>query len=706
MYVATVPNRNSPPAILIRESYRQDGKVKTRTLSNISKLPDHVVKLIDRSLKGESFISKDDDFEKVDSWHHGHVETVLLAMRKLGFERLINGRKCRERDLVVAMVAGRILEPDNEKNSKLANTRWWDITTLPSLLGLDDNVNEDDLYSAMDWLLNHQDKIEARLSRCHLNNGGMVLYDMTSSYFEGVSCPLAARGHNRDGKKGKLQVNYGLLTDKRGCPVSVSVFHGNAKDNETVMSQVDKVREQFNIQEMVLVGDRGMITQKLIDEKLQHLEGIEWITALGSDSIRKLIKEQQVQPELFDKVNLFEITTPDYPDERLVVCCNPELTKQRGYKRQALLNATTEKLKEISSTIEGGKLRGRDKIQKRLENLAKNYKVSKQISFTARDDGFDICINDKRELQQAALDGVLKEFQRVRSSLIRCKLRDEEKIIEKVDKIIEKYNLRDYVTVNITETDIDVHVKTHDGAGESAGKSVLRAIDKVRFLIKSGKYGGQDKIGVRIGKIIDKFKVAKHFNLNIRDGGFDYEIDDDKVTAEAGLDGIYIIRTSLPPEKMSTEDTVRSYKDLSKVERAFRTIKTVDLKIRPIRHHLENRVRAHIFLCMLAYYVEWHMREAWSPLLFNDEDKERKKTQDPIAPAKRSDDAMRKVHTKRLEDGTQVHSFQTLLKNMSQIVLNKCRLRNDNTDESTFEIVTTPNNKQQLAYDLLKAIRV
>ena len=332
MYLATIPNRNSPPAILIRESYRQDGKVKTRTLSNISKLPEHIVKLIDRSLKGESFISKDDDFEKVDSWHHGHVEAVLLAMRKLGFERLINGRKCKERDLVVAMVAGRILEPDNEKNSKLANTGWWDITTLPSLLGLDDNVNEDDLYSAMDWLLNRQDKIETGLSRRHLNNGGMVLYDLTSSYFEGVSCPLAARGHNRDGKKGKLQVNYGLLTDKRGCPVSVSVFHGNTKDNETVMSQVDKVREQFNIHEMVLVGDRGMVTQKLIDEKLQHLEGIDWITALRSVSIQKLIKDQQVQLELFDEVNLFEITTPDYPGERLVVCCNPELTKQRSYK--------------------------------------------------------------------------------------------------------------------------------------------------------------------------------------------------------------------------------------------------------------------------------------------------------------------------------------------------------------------------------------
>jgi len=705
MYVATIPNRNSPPAILIRESYREDGKIKNRTLSNISKLPDHVIELIKRSLKGETFISTDNDFEKIESWHHGHVDAVLLAMKKLGFERLINSRRCKERDIVTAMVAGRILEPDNEKNSKLANTRWWEITTLPSLLNLQ-NVNEDDLYSAMDWLLERQDRIEKKLSERHLSTGAMVLYDLTSSYFEGISCPLAALGYNRDGKKGKLQVNYGILTDRRGCPVSVSVFPGNTKDNETVMSQVEKVRKQFDISEMVLVGDRGMITQTLIDEKLKALEGINWITALRSGSIQKLVKNEQIQLGLFDEVNLFEITTPEYPNERLVVCCNPELSKQRAYKRQALINATIEKLEEIRSTIERGKLRGKTIIQKRLENLAKKYKVFKHISFVVRDDGFDICINDKKELQEAAFNGALKELKYVKSSILRKKLRDKVKIKNKIDEILKKYNMGDCVTTKISKTDIEVHIKDRVKAEEFVLKSVINEIEKVRFIIECGKYGGSDEIGVRIGKVIDKYKVAKHLKLEIKDHGFDFKIDDKKVKAESRLDGIYVIRTSLPEKSMSAEDTVRSYKYLSKVERAFRTIKTVDIKVRPIRHHLENRVRAHIFLCMLAYYVEWHMREAWIPLLFTDEDKELKKTQDPVAPAKRSDDALKKVHTRRLEDGTKVHNFQTLLKNMSQIVLNRCRLKNDDTDDSSFDIVTTPSKKQQLAYDLLKNFRV
>lgn len=703
MYVATIPNRKSPPAILIRESYRQEGKVKTRTISNISKLPGHVIELIERSLKGETFITAKDDFEKVESWHHGHVDAVLLAMKKLGFDRLINSRKCKERDIVVAMVAGRILEPDNEKNSKLANTRWWDITTLPSILNLQ-NVDEDDLYSAMDWLLERQDKIEKKLSKRHLSNGGMVLYDLTSSYFEGVSCPLAARGYNRDGKKGKLQVNYGLLTDKRGCPVSVSVFPGNMKDSQTVMSQVEKVREQFNIQEIVLVGDRGMITQKLIDENLQNLKGIDWITALKSGSIQKLVKEEQIQLSLFDEINLFEITTPEYPNERLVVCCNSALTKLRALKRQSLIDATIEKLKEVRTTIEGGKLRSKTKILKRLENLAKKYKVHKQISFVVRDDGFDICINDKQKIKESLLNGAFKEIQYVKSSVIGGKLKDEKKIKEKIDKIIEKYKLGEFVSVNISKTDIEFKVKDRPEAEKSALENFIQAIEGVRFLVVCGKFGGKDEIGVRIGKVVNKYKVAKHFKLDIEDDGFGFDIDDDKVTEEARLDGIYVIRTSLPKERLSSEDTVRTYKSLSKVERAFRTMKTVDIKVRPIRHRLENRVRAHIFLCMLAYYVEWHMREAWSPLLFSDEDKEGKKTQDPIAPAKRSSDALKKVQSKRLKDGTEVHSFQTLLKKMSQIVINKCQLKNDNTDESSFEIVTTPNKKQQLAYDLLKKI--
>ncbi len=703
MYVAKIPNRNSPPAILLRESYRENGKVKTRTLSNLSHLPKYVIDLIRRSLKGERLVSIDDEFEKVESWHHGHVDAVLRSMKRLGLERLINTRRCKERDLVVAMVVGRILEPDNEKNSKLANTRWWETTTLPSMLKLD-GVDEDDLYEAMDWLLEGQETIEKKLAHRHLTAGGLVLYDLTSSYFEGVTCPLAELGHNRDGKKGKLQVNYGLLTDDRGCPVAVSVFPGNTSDSKTLISQTQMMRDRFGIHTMVLVGDRGMITQKLIDEDLREISGVDWITALRSGTIQKLVKNGQVQLGLFDEVNLFEITTPDYPGERLIVCRNPELAKQRAQKRQALLDATTEKLKEVRSTVEGGKLRGKDKIAKRLENLVKKYKVARHFAFTVRDDGFDVHLDDKQKAAEAALDGAFKELRNVRSSLKRGKLHGKSKIRQRINKIITKYNLTKYVMLDIRQADFDVRVKDSDSAAAAALTSVCQAIEGIRSLVERGKYGGQDKIGVRVGKVVNKYKVAKHFVLNIQADGFDFHIDEEKVAAEAMLDGIYIVRTSLPIGRLSTEDTVRSYKSLSQVERAFRSIKTVDLKVRPIRHHLEKRVRAHIFLCMLAYYVEWHMREAWCPLLFTDEEKETKKTSDPVAPANRSDSALQKVRSKRLDDGTVVHSFQTLLKLMSQIVRNECCLSGAGPGDPTFEIVTTPNEKQKRAYHLLDNI--
>ncbi len=703
MYIATVPNRKSPPAILLRESYRKDGKVKTKTLANLSHLPKDVIELIRRSLKGDKFISVDDNFQKVNSWHHGHVDAVLRAMKRLDFERLINSRQCIERNLVVAMVVGRILEPDNEQNSKLANTRWWDITTLPSILGLD-GVNEDDLYNAMDWLLDRQKTIEKKLANRHLNTGGIVLYDLSSSYFEGVTCPLAALGHNRDGKKGKLQVNYGLLTDDQGRPVAVSVFPGNTLDHKTLMSQTDMMKNQFGIQKMVLVGDRGMITQKLIDEELRKASGIDWITALKSGAIQKLTKKGHVQLGLFDEVNLFEITSEDYPDERLVACRNPELAKQRARKRQALLDATTEKLEEVHIIIENGKLRGKDKITKRLENIVKKYKVTKQFVFVVRSDGFDVHINDKEKAAEALIDGALKELKNFQSLLKGNKFKGKSKIQDKVDKIVTKYNIARYTTVAIGNADFDFHLENKVNAGKAALESVCKAIDEIRFLVECGKYGGQDQIGVRIGKVVNKYKVSKHFVLNIRHDGFDFDIDDKKVTAEATLDGIYIIRTSLPNERISAEDTVRSYKSLSQVERAFRSIKTVDLKVRPIRHRLEKRVKAHIFLCTLAYYVEWHMREAWCPLLFADEEKQLKQTSDPVARAKRSDSALRKVRSKRLNDGTEVHSFQSLLKLMSQIVRNKCGLPGVDNTGDTFEIVTTPNKKQKRAYDLLENI--
>jgi len=425
----------------------------------------------------------------------------------------------------------------------------------------------------MDWLLERQAGIERKLATRHLRAGGFVLYDLTSSYFEGTTCPLAAFGHNRDGKKGKLQVNYGLLTDGRGCPVAVSVFKGNTGDAPTLLPAVQRVRERFGIEQLVVVGDRGMISQTQITT-LKRLEGVDWITALKTGALRDLVADGHVQLGLFDEHNLFELTHPDFPGERLVACRNPELAKLRAHKRQALLAAT------------------------------------------------------------------------------------------------------------------------------------VKALDQVRGMVARGRLRGRDTIGVRVGKVVNKYKVAKHVRLEIHDDRFAFQIDEARVAAEAALDGIYVIRTSVPSERLDAADVVRSYKRLSDVERAFRSLKTIDLKVRPIRHRLEARVRAHIFLCMLAYYVEWHMREAWRPLLFSDEDQTAKQTRDPVAPAKRSAPALRKVHTKVLDDGTPVHSFQTLLKQLSSIVRNVCRPRSVGPAAPTFDIVTTPSPTQQRAYDLLKTIAV
>ncbi len=568
MYIASVPNRGSPPAILLREGYRDGGKVKNRTLANLSRWPPAKVELLRRVLRDEPLAPVDTLFEVVASSHHGHVQAVRTTMQRLGLDALIAARPARERELVVAMVAARILEPD----SKLATTRWWRTTTLPEDLGVSD-ADEDALYEAMDWLLERQDRIERKLAARHLRAGGFVLYDLTSSYFEGTTCPLAAFGHNRDGKKGKLQVNYGLLTDARGCPVAVSVFKGNTGDPPTLLPEVQRVRERFGIEHLVVVGDRGMISQTQITA-LQALDGVDWLTALKTGAMRALVAEGHVQLGLFDERNLFEFSHPDFPGERLVVCRNPELAKLRAHKRQALLDAT------------------------------------------------------------------------------------------------------------------------------------VRELDKVRGMVARGRLRGREAIGIRVGKVVNKYKVAKHLRLEIDDDRFDFQIDEARVAAEAALDGIYVIRTSVAAERLDAADAVRSYKRLSDVERAFRSLKTIDLKVRPIRHRLEERVRAHIFLCMLAYYVEWHMREAWRPLLFSDEDQAAKQTRDPVAPAKRSAAALRKVHTKVLDDGTPVHSFQTLLKELSSIVRNVCRPRGAEPPAPTFEIVTTPSPTQQRAYDLLKTIVV
>jgi len=551
---------------LLRRSYRDGGKVKKETVANLTALGDEVVGLIRDALRGHQLGRLDDAFEVTRSRRHGDVQAVRTAMKRLGFDQLIGTRPSPKRELVVAMIAARILDPQ----SKLATTRNLSSTTLPEVLGLED-VNEDDLYEAMDWLLACQSRIEKKLAARHLREDGLALYDLSSSYFEGHTCPLAALGHNRDGKKGTLQVNYGLLTDDRGCPVAVSVFAGNTSDPKTLLPQITKVREDFGIARFAIAGDRGMITQKQIDA-LRDIEGIDWITALRSDAIRKLANAGAVQMGLFDERGLFELTHPDFPGERLVACRNPDLARRRAGKRQSLLDATTAELQKVQRMVQRGRLRE------------------------------------------------------------------------------------------------------------------------------------ADKIGVRVGKVVNKYKVAKHFTLTIDDDSFHFELKRDAIEAEAALDGIYVVRTSLPRDRIDTDDIVRNYKRLTQVERAFRSFKTMDLHVRPIHHHLERRVRAHIFLCMLAYYVRWHMAEAWRPLLFADEDQAAKARRDPVAAARRSDTAMHKVCTQRTNHGVPVHSFRTLLAALGTVVRNTCRRRGASLDEATFHLDTVPTATQKLALDLLKDI--
>jgi transposase len=568
MHIDIVPNRNSRPAYLLRESYRDGKKVRKRTLANLSSLSDEQLVAIRAVLQGQALAPVDRAFEITASRAHGHVDAVNVAMSRLGIPALLGSRPSPERDRVLAMIAARILAP----HTKLATTRWWQTTTLAEDWGVVE-CTEADLYAAMDWLLERQDAIQAKLAGRHLERGSLVLYDLSSSYFEGTTCPLAKRGYNRDGKKGKLQVNYGLLTDRRGCPIAVSVHEGNTSDPKTLMPQIERLRNDFGIEQLVMVGDRGMISQKAIDT-LRQEDGIGWITALKSVSIRALVEEGHLQLGLFDERNLFELTHPDYPDERLVACRNPQLAKLRAHKREDLLQATER-------------------------NLA-----------------------------------------------------------------------------------------------------------KVQASVQSGRLSGQDKIGVRVGKVVNQYKVAKHFELTIDDHRFIYQRKADGIAAEAALDGLYVIRTSVSHQQMTSPDCVRHYKSLAQVERAFRTMKTIDLKIRPIHHRLADRVRAHIFLCVLAYYVEWHLREAWRELMFADEDQAAKATRDPVAPAQRSSRAQDKVAAHALEDGSPAHSFATLIAELSTIVRNTCRAPNAPHEAPTFQITTTANAKQQRALNLVKQIRL
>ena len=551
---------------LLRRSYREAGVVKNETLGNLSHLPEELVNIIRRSLRGESFVPLGQAFEVTRSRSHGHVQAVATALQRLDFASLIASKACRERDLVLAMVASRIVAP----HTKLATTRWWHTTTLGEDFHVAD-ADEDDLYAAMDWLLARQERVQKKLAARHLSAGGLVLYDLSSSYFEGSCCPLAKLGYSRDGRRGLLQVNYGLLTDARGCPVAVSVYEGNVSDSQTLLPEVERLRQDFGIEQLVMVGDRGMISSKAIAE-LRETEGIAWITALKSVSIRALIEQGHLQLGLFDERNLLELSSPEYPSERLVACRNPELAKLRTHKRQELLAATEATLEKIKARVEAGKL------------------------------------------------------------------------------------------------------------------------------------AGQDAIGLRVGKLINQYKVAKHFELAIGENTFSFARKLDAIAAEAALDGIYIIRTSVSAAQMDAAACVRNYKSLANVERAFRSLKTIDLKVRPIHHRTADRVRAHIFLCMLAYYVEWHMREAWRELMFADTEQHAKATRDPVAPAKRSKQALAKVARHTLHDGTPAHSLSTLMAELATLVRNTCRTPHAGSDAPTFEVLTTPNSKQQRAFELLQQI--
>lgn len=651
MFIATIPNRGSSPAVLLRESYREGGHVKSRTLANLSKLPAEAIQALRLSLKGERLLPVADAFEAVQSFHHGHVEAVLGTMHRLGIANLLAAQPSRERDLTMAMIAARVLEP----NTKLATTRWWHITSLPMSLGVSDS-DEDDLYGAMDWLLTRQDRIEKKLAARHLKNDGVALYDLSSSYFEGVTCPLAALGHNRDGKKGKLQVNYGLLTNAQGIPVSVSVFKGNTGDPKTLLPQVDKLRDAFGLERVVLVGDRGMITQTQIDA-LRGREGMDWIGALRPEAIKKLIQDGALQMGLFDARNLFELTHPDFPNERLIACRNPELAKRRAAKRQSLLEATANELETVRRMVQRGQLQGSDAIGLQVRKVLGTYKVGRHYRVSLGEHGFDVEPNEEQ---------ITADLARLESTPARAQAARE------------RYGRH--------------------------RKAIEKQLEQIRRRIDRGALHGEDVIGVRVGKVLNKYKVGKHFKLTISADRFDFEVDQKKVTEEASLDGIYVVRTGLAQEVMSADDAVRSYKLLSQVERAFRSFKTMDLHIRPIHHRLENRVRAHILLCMLAYYVQWHMLEAWRPILFADEDLQAKTTRDPVAPARRADAAEQKARSKTLDDGSAVHSFRTLLKLLSSIVKNICRIPAGGPDAPTFEVITTPSPQQLRAYALLKTI--
>jgi len=565
MYIERVPNRTSRPAVLLREGWREGNSIRKRTIANLTNWPEEKTEALRRLLKGEPMVAADEVFVIERSIPHGHVEAVLGTIKRLGLDTIIASKRCRERDLVIAMIAERLIRPC----SKLATTRFWHTTTLADELSVSD-ADEDDLYEAMDWLLARQGRIEKKLAARHLSEGSLVLYDVTSSYYEGRTCPLARLGHNRDHKKGKLIIVYGLLTDEAGRAVAVEVYPGNTGDPSTVPDQVEKLRKRFGLCRVVLVGDRGMLTQTQID-KIKDYPGLGWISALRSHAIRKLVNGGSLQMSLFDEKNLAEIYSPEFSDERLVACYNPLLAEQRREKRKKLLAAT----------------------EKGLEKIAK-----------------EVARRTKTPLDKA-------------------------------------------------------------------------------------------DIGKKVGKVINRYKVGKHFAVMIEDGAFSFFRKQESIRRESELDGIYVIRTSESSERISAEDTVRSYKRLEQVESAIRCMKGIDLLVRPIHHRTEDHVRAHIFLCMLAYYVEYHMRKALAPLLFDDEElDEWRKRRNPVKPAKPSASAKRKKTARLTPDGLEIHSFQTLLAELATRSRNRCRITSDPTGP-TFYQLSEPTPLQKRAFRLL-----
>jgi Transposase DDE domain len=569
MYVARVPNRGSPPAILLRESYREGGKVRNRTLANLSRWPEEKIDALSRVLKGlPPPAAPEGGFEIARSLPHGHVAAVLGTLRALGLQELIDPRPSRSRDLVCAMVAAQVIDPA----SKLACARGLRAETATSSLGQVlscSACDEDDLYEAMDWLYPRQPGIEDALARRHLNDGTLVLYDVSSAAFEGRTCPLGAVGHPKDGVRGRLQIVYGLLATKAGIPIAVEVFKGNTGDPATLSSQVKKLKERFSLSHVCVVGDRGMLTKARLEHDVRPAE-LDFITALRAPQITALVQAQALQLSLFDQTDLVEIAHPDYPGERLVACKNPLLAQERARKREELLAATDAELQQIAAAV----------------------------------------TRQRRPLR------------------------------------------------------------------------------------------GKDKIALRVGRVINRRKVGKHFVVDIGEERFSFRKDEQKIAAEAALDGIYVLRTSLEGQVLEAAGVVASYKALANVERVFRGFNT-DLDIRPIRHRTEERVRTHVFLRMLSYYVTWHMNNRLAPMLFTDDDAAAAQAArtSPVAPARRSEKALKKIHTKRTEEGQPVHSFKSLLADLATICLNKI----EPTEHGLlpFNVITTPTPSQRRAFELL-----